>query len=271
MKPSHRLALITEGALSYTPLARLKGLSWIVGQVKAPTFRLSSRIANSLRGPNPVRGLSEMAGATYYLLCTRVTDEILGLHDDWSGRTVWIARFGCDSRDLAALEQRGAATASLTVLDYVDGQHFLAEGSEEGVSSAVKVFASTGARVISAPRGAQPWFEAARILGGAGLAANLQAASDCLRSAGLPLEAARSLVRHMVLRSLRSHLNAGYKAWKQPAAGELDRALEALESQCPALHQFLRETAAASAALHRRRPAQGFGLGGGKSRAGHTD
>jgi hypothetical protein len=242
-----------------------------VEQVKAPTFRLSSRIANALRGPKPVRTLKEMAEARHYLLCSAVTSEIASLHADWSGRTVWIAKYGCDSADLAALAERGAATASLTLLEYIDGQHFLAEGSGEAVSEAVKTFSSAGAVFVTAPAGAQPWFEAARILGGSASMGNMQAATDCLRAAGLPLDGARSLVQFMILRALRSHQKAGHRAWKQPPASDLERAMETLEHQCPALHQFLRDTMSASANLHRRRPPQGFGLGAGRSRAVQTD
>jgi hypothetical protein len=212
-----------------------------------------------------------MAGARHFLLCSKVTPEILSLRSDWSGRTVWIAKYGCDSRDLATLEARGAEVASLTLLDYIDGQSFLAEGSDEAVSTATKIFSSAGAHVIGAPRGAQPWFEGARILGGTAMVGNLQAATDCLRAAGLALDDARTLVQHLALRALRSHQKAGHKAWKQPSAEELRRILDTLQGQCPPLHRYLRETVAASAELQQKRPAQGFGLGGGKSRAAHAD
>src|SRR5260370_13061866 len=59
MKKAKSVALIGAGKLSGSPVSEFWRLSDRLGPVKAPSFRLASRIANRLRAGHPVRDYAE--------------------------------------------------------------------------------------------------------------------------------------------------------------------------------------------------------------------
>ena len=76
MKKAKPVALIEEGNLSASPLARFRWPSETLGPVKASSFRLASRIANRLQAGHPVKDYREFDACDLILIC--VPDDALG-------------------------------------------------------------------------------------------------------------------------------------------------------------------------------------------------
>ena len=67
MKKAKPVALIEAGSFSASPLARFKWPPERLGPVKAPSFRLASRIANRLKAGHPVKDLKAINPANLHL------------------------------------------------------------------------------------------------------------------------------------------------------------------------------------------------------------
>src|SRR5258707_13931778 len=113
MKKAKSLALIGAGKLSGPPVSGFWRLSDRLGPVMAPSFRLASRIANSLRAGHPVRNYAEFDACR--LIVVSVPDamlptflrEIASANISWPNKTILLCSASLDSGELSGLAARG--------------------------------------------------------------------------------------------------------------------------------------------------------------------
>src|SRR5262249_38420429 len=118
------------GHLSRSFIARLPRLSSELGPVAAQTYRLASRIVNMLGAGHPAKRYEGLNKEDLILVCSPGQDaapiisalaEALECH----GKTILLCDSGADSRQLAALQSRGAAVGSLHAIPGFDGRRFV--------------------------------------------------------------------------------------------------------------------------------------------------
>src|SRR5258708_37381118 len=103
MKKAKSVALIGAGKLSGSPVSEFWRLSDRLGPVKAPSFRLASRIANSLRAGHPVRNYAEFDSCRLILVSVpdailpAVVGEIASANICWRNKSIVLCSASLDS------------------------------------------------------------------------------------------------------------------------------------------------------------------------------
>src|SRR5258706_565119 len=134
MKKAKSVALIGAGKLSTSPVSEFWRLSDRLGPVKAPSFRLASRIANRLRAGHPVRDYAEFDSCRLILVSVpdamlpAVVGEISSANISWRNKSIVLCSALLDSGELSDLASRGASIGSISVIPGFEAPHYLVEG-----------------------------------------------------------------------------------------------------------------------------------------------
>ncbi|MCP5114094.1 MAG: DUF2520 domain-containing protein [bacterium] len=253
MKTSFPVALLATGRLRDYPVLRLRSVADRLGPVKAQSFRLASRIANSIHAGYPVHTAEELASAKVVLICApdsrtpHLVTELASTRPAWQRRTILLCCNTLGSAALAPLAARGASVGSMALLTPSDERRFLVEGDRPAVRYAKSLIEPDGGQVIEVLAGTKPICQAAFSLATWLMQPLMNASTECMRDAGLPQGRASSVVDLVLQESVRSYLKAGRRAWSPPRTVQQRQSflqqLDALDRVNPELARFLRTTA----------------------------
>lgn len=237
------LGLVGAGPLSRSCLTRLPRLAARLGPVAAPSYRLASRLVNTLRAGYPVERYEELGEARTVLVATpdALLAEVVGALAaalEWTGKVVLLCDSRQDCSELAPLARLGAATASLMAVPGLE-HRYVVEGARRAVREARQLLHGEHARVFELPQGNKALLLAALSFTGGLLLPVAEAGTRCLRAAGVPPPACHALGEQLVEKTLRAFLHAGRKGWSGVLAEdnrrEVARELAALRQADPAL------------------------------------
>lgn len=244
-------AVAGGGRVSGSFVARLPGLARDLGPVAAQSYRLASRIANSIGAGHAVKRYEDLNGSALILICAPADGvapmvSALAAAIECRGKIFLVCEGGADSRQLACLKAKGAKVGSIQAIPGFEGRRFVVEGDGAAVRVAKRLVGELGGRVeeISA---AKLGVYAAGLSFGAGLFTPLMEASLlCLQEAGMPKPGAMKVVEALFQSSLRAFLYAGRRSWSGPlSAGDRDAVrieMEALTAANPILARYYQET-----------------------------
>lgn len=237
-----QFSLYAAGTVNKSFLALLRPLAHDVGLVAAPSFRLASRISNSLRAGQPARDWRELRFEPVILLCApdavlqdAIAEFTAFKRFSWRGKTVLLCGSPMDSRELSRLRARGAATGSINQIDGLPSR-FVVEGDRTAVRFAKQLGAALRGTAIEVETAKMAVYSAGLAFA-TSLFVPLAAASlRSLVESGPSRKVAEKIVEGMFLRSVRAYLHAGPKVWKgaladgarEPVMRELD-ALQRLD------------------------------------------
>src|SRR6266403_5940095 len=134
MKKAQSVALIAAGRVTGSVVGGFGRLSERLGPVMAPSFRLASRIANSLRAGHPVRNYAEFDSCRLILVSVpdamlpAVINEIASANISWRNKSIVLCSALLDSGELSDLASRGASIGSISVIPGCEAPHYLVEG-----------------------------------------------------------------------------------------------------------------------------------------------
>jgi hypothetical protein len=213
MKKPPRVALIAAGKIAGSPITRMKFEEPKLGPVKAPSLRLASRIANSLRAGHPVSNYDEFDDCDLILIS--VPDEMLAsvleeLPDSvasWREKIVIACSDHAGCEQLAKLARLGAATGTLAMIPGYEDRWLLLEG-EKSLERHVRPIVGGLRLTPIASFQKRPYLEALECLGRQFLPC-LKEASEGLRTAGIPGAEAAEIVERQVVRIMRSYFRSG--------------------------------------------------------------
>jgi hypothetical protein len=219
VKP-RRAGLVCAGGVTQSFVARLPALLSTLGPLKATSYRVARRIANTLHAGRAVENYSALAAchAIWIVAPEAALDRIA------AELPPGIPVIVCDtSRDSSRVPAARAAT--LHALP-ADERTLVAEGHADAIRYLRRVAAADRRKLIEIPTASKPLF-----LAGVNLATHIAlpwiaAAVESLRAAGFSRSQATRFVEELGGRTLRSYAKAGLKAWSPIAKSELRRALD---------------------------------------------
>jgi predicted short-subunit dehydrogenase-like oxidoreductase (DUF2520 family) len=245
-------AVAGGGRISSSFVTRLPNLATELGPIAAQSYRLASRIANTIGAGHPVRRYADLNASKLILICAPAKSvgaivTALAQALDCRGKVILCCEGGVDSRQLAALRAKGAAVGSMDTLPGFEGRRFVVEGDRAAVREAKRLVGCFGGRVeeISSAR---LGVYAAGLAFGSGLFTPLMEASVlCLQESGMQKASAMKVVEALFQSSLRAYMYAGRRSWSGVLANG-DRAaarreIEALAASHPVLARYYREAA----------------------------
>ena len=226
MKSGPVMGLIAAGGVNRTFLARMPVLLARMGPVKAASFRVARRIANSLRAGQAVTNYAALAPCD--LIWIAVPDAGLDrVSRDLAAATPLAGKFAvlCGStRDSfwpGPLLAGGARVVTLNCVEESNERLFVAEGDPDAMRALVRVIAAEKRKLIQLRAASKALY-----LSGVDLATHLllpwiAASVESLRDAGLSRVEATRVANALGGRALRSYAKAGPKAWSPVAADRL--------------------------------------------------
>src|SRR6266850_8484306 len=134
MKKAKSVALIAAGRLTGSDICGFGRLSDRLGPVMAPSFRLASRIANSLRAGHPVRDYAEFDSCSPIVVSVpdaivpAVVNEIASANICWRNKAIVLCSALLDSGELSVLAERGASIGSISAIPGFEDPRYLVEG-----------------------------------------------------------------------------------------------------------------------------------------------
>jgi len=257
MKKAQPVALIGSGKLTDSPVTRVLRGSSALGPVLATSYRLASRIANSLRAGHAVKGYAELDSCRLILLSVphEVLPSVIGslaaAEIDWTNKAVVLCSMLRDSSELSAISALGAAVGSLSPIPGFEDAIYLLEGDADAVLESGRLLKQQRKRVVAVARNHKPYYLAALTCTGS-LAFALQlAAVESLRHAGIPSTLGLNMIEKQLMKTLRSYAKAGRKVYSPPRA--LAVQLRALSASDPELAHYLEQSARLAARLLEKR------------------
>jgi predicted short-subunit dehydrogenase-like oxidoreductase (DUF2520 family) len=245
-------AVAGGGRVSASFVARLPRLSSELGLVAAQSYRLASRIVNSIGAGTAAKKYEDLDGSLLILICAPVRGVagiIRALEGaiECRGKIILLCDSGTDSRQLARMKAKGAQVGSIDPIPGFDGRRFVTEGDRGAVREAKSLVARLGARVEEVQT-AKIAVYAAGLSFAAGLFTPLmEASAQCLQEAGMTKASAVKVAGALFENSLRGYVYAGKRSWNGPLAeGDLAavrQEIEALGTAKPLLARYYRATA----------------------------
>lgn len=251
MKKQPRVALVAEGPTKDFPLTQLPGLFPSLGAVKASSYRVASRVVNTIRAGVAVQSYEDLGDCPNLVISVgnrlpRVISELSASKLEWKGRTVLVCGSTSGSSDLPALAIEGAAVGSLDVAGVFEPPRFVVEG-DTGAVRLARVLMPDKGRLFEIAKASKTLYSSGVTIAASLLAPTAAAGVQCLRRAGMPLRDAMLIVEKTIAGSLRAYVKAGHKGWTGPlAAGNTDaieRQLEELRQIDPFLERYFRQNA----------------------------
>jgi predicted short-subunit dehydrogenase-like oxidoreductase (DUF2520 family) len=245
-------AVAGGGRVSGSFVARLPDLASALGPVAAQSYRLASRIVNSIGAGQAVPTYRDLNDSTLILICAPVPGVapiVSALADalECQDKIILLCEGGADSRVMARLREQGAAVGSLQSIPGSDGKRFVAEGDRTAMLEAKRLIRQLGCRLEEISTAKTPEYAAGLSFGTSLFTPLLEASLLCLQDAGMTKASAMKVVEGLFQNSLRGYLYAGKRSWSGPLAAD-DRAavrqeMEALDASMPLLARLYRESA----------------------------
>jgi len=237
------------GAVSASLIGRLPSRIRELGPVSAVSYRVASRIANTLRAGYPVRTADELNGAPCVLFHSppEHVEILIGLLEkaeiDWAGKALVF----CDCVVGRAITQRfqakGASTAVARQFD-IPGR-IITEGFDGAALQTVHRMArELRMKAVEILPGSADLFDAAMTLGSAAITPLIDRAAALLRDAGIrDIEAAR-IASSLFEQTARDYAHSGKQSWawyvRKPTVASLEAQIAATGPYLePVLRQLL--------------------------------
>jgi hypothetical protein len=236
MQPEDRMGLVCAGGVGQSFLARMPAVLQHLGPIKTSSFRLSRKVANTLRAGQAASHHSALEGCQLILIWVPETRLDRVLRDlvartpirkaPFSKNMLVVCECVRDSQAFGALKGTGARVATLNQIPDSGERIFVAEGHPATVRHLRALFAESQCKLILLKPGTKPLFFAGIHAGAPLLLPWIAAGMACLRTAGFSRSEAAAVGEILGRRVLRKYAKAGVKAWSRITAVELRTALD---------------------------------------------
>jgi len=218
--------MIAAGGVSRSFLSRMPVLLARMGPVKAASFRVARRIANTLRAGHAVMNYNALEPCDLIWIAVPETgiDRVsrdLAAAMPLSGKIAVLCGSTRDSFWPGPLLAGGARVATLNCVEESSERVFVAEGDPAAMRELRRVIAAEKRKLIELRAASKSLY-----ISGIHLATHLllpwiAGSVESLRDAGLSRVEATQIASALGNRALRAYVKAGLKAWSPAAAGHL--------------------------------------------------
>jgi|HubBroStandDraft_4_1064222.scaffolds.fasta_scaffold85714_2 predicted short-subunit dehydrogenase-like oxidoreductase (DUF2520 family) len=221
------MGMIGAGGVNRSFLARMPMLLGRMGPVKAASFRVARRIANTLRAGHAVTNYAAMAPCDLIWIAVpdigidRVSRD-LAAATPLAGKIVVLCASALDSFWPGPLLAAGALVATLNCVEESGERVFVAEGDPMAMRELRRVIAADKRKLIELRAASKALYFSGVHLATYLLLPWIAASVESLRDAGLSRVEATHVANALGGRALRAYAKAGPKAWS-PLAAELLR------------------------------------------------
>jgi hypothetical protein len=235
--------LIGAGAVNASLIGRIPGKARALGPVAATSFRVASRIANTLRAGNAVRSADELDSVRIILFhappdqMESLTCLLREADIRWAGKSLII----CDCEDAAAaglhFRTLGASVALLRGSG-VPGR-VVVEGTAPATTHANGFARSLRMKAVQIGPGCEGAFDAAIMLGGAALTPLIDHAANLFRQCGVRDADAVKMAAAVFEQTARDYAHSGKQSWawhkREPNPERIIAQLGAVDSRIKVL------------------------------------
>ena len=236
-KPDAEYGIVCAGAVSTSLVGRLPGHARALGPVAGVSYRVASRIANSLKAGWPVPSFDELD--PYRLILFSSSPEqvsplvqlLLDAKIQWSGKSLifWdcdvpgmlLRRFGASGASIARVRRCGVAG------------HLTVTGSAPALTFANRLIRELKAKPIEIAPGSEVLFDAAMTMGTAALTPLLDSIARILRQCGVRDAEATHMAAGLFAATATDYAHSGRQSWawhiQEPDSEELFQQLRQLE------------------------------------------
>jgi predicted short-subunit dehydrogenase-like oxidoreductase (DUF2520 family) len=231
MRAAPLTGLVGAGGVNRSFLARMPKLLGTLGPVKAASFRVARRIANTLGAGYPVSDYAALEDSTLILVDVpeSTLDLVIGdlaAYTPLEGSAVILCDSIRDSLWPNPLRAKGASVASLNAIPESNEQDFVAEGDPAAVAELRHLAALDKRKLIELQPASKALY-----FSGVHLVTNLllpciAGSVESLRAAGFTRSEATQVAQTLGTRTIRDYGKAGRKAWNRDMVLALRRNVE---------------------------------------------
>ncbi len=219
--------------MSKTLIGRLPGKR--IGSVAGVSFRVASRLANSLPGGSPVRSASDLDASGVILFHSPPDQkdgllELLEASIGWAGKSLIFCDCTIDAQAVLRLKKKGASVAFVRQFE-IPG-YLIMEGNAAALGAAHRLAAEIRFKYIEIADGKGEIFGSAITLATSALTPLIDTAANLLREAGVRDADAPRIACALFTRTTAEYAHSGKQSWtwylKQPDLNELVLSIKAV-------------------------------------------
>jgi hypothetical protein len=212
------------------------------------SFRVASRIANTLRAGHPARAADELNSSGVVLfhappdLADTLLEKLSEANINWSGKALIV----CDCEDIPALrarfEARGASTA--VAREFGIAGRIALTGTGPAMHAARRMARDLRLKAVEILPGATDLFEAAMTLSSAGITPLIDHVAGLLRAAGARDAEAARIAAALFAKTANEYDHSGKQSWvwymRRPEVERIQAQISAAGARAgPVLRQLL--------------------------------
>lgn len=245
----YKYGVLGSGAVSASLIGRLPSRARDLGPVSAVSFRVASRIANTLHAGYPVRTAQELGDAPTILFHAPAEHlhTLAGLLEDakidWTGKALVFCDCLVGEAVRRGFEARGASTA--VAWQFASSPRIIVEAEDGAALHAVQRLArDLGLKPMEIRQGSADKFDAAVTLGGGALTALIDRAAALLRDTGIKDSEAARIASALFEQTARDYAHSGKQSWawyvQKPPTERLEAQIAAAGPELePVLRQLI--------------------------------
>jgi len=232
----YKYGIAGAGAVSRSLIGGLPGTT--LGPVSGVSYRVASRIANTLSGGFAARVADELdrAPAILFHSSPEQRDALVEMLEraciNWSGKPLVFCDCAINPVIMERFRGKGASIALARHFE-IPG-YLIVEGTAPALNVALRLADELKLKVIEIAEGTADGFAAAITLGTGALTPLIDSAATLLRASGIRDTEAPRIVAALFQRTAAEYAHSGKQSWdwylKQPEAQELEAQIEAAAS-----------------------------------------
>jgi predicted short-subunit dehydrogenase-like oxidoreductase (DUF2520 family) len=242
LESKHKYGVLGAGAVRTSLIGRLPKRACAIGPVCSTSYRVASRIANSVGAGYPVRSAAELRVVRAVLVSMppeHLEGAVALLRNaaiDWRGKALIFCDCAPDPESRREFGEKGASTAVAREF----GTRLIAEGEDRAALRAVQGLArELGLKPVEISKGAGGMFGAAVLLGSAAITPLIDRAAELLRAAGIRDGEASRMAASLFAQTARDYAHSGRQSWAWYARGPDAARLEAQALREPILRDLV--------------------------------
>lgn len=234
--PKSEYGIVGAGGVNASLLGQLPRNATALGPVCALSYRVASRIANTLKAGWPARSLDELAGTRLILFYSpresfaALADALASSRLTWQGKSLVF----CDCEPLEYAGRFRSLGASVACLRRSAlPRRLVVCGSVPAALSAAKLARELKMKPAIIREDSEALFDAALLIGSAGLTPLIDSVARLLRQCGIREIEAPQLAAALFAKTASDYAHSGKQSWQwhieEPNAGQLKSQIEALD------------------------------------------